>query len=197
MNETLAYYENNANEFARSTRDVAFSEIQDKFLEYIAEHGSILDFGCGSGRDSLYFKQKGYGVTSIDGSEELCKLATEYIGQPVQHILFQDFSEVDAYDGIWACASILHLELETLTDVMKKLADGLHANGVMYTSFKYGHFCGMRNGRFFTYMTEESLRELLKAVPELEIKEEWITGDVREGRESEKWLNAILTKVNA
>ena len=197
MNETLAYYENNANEFARSTRDVAFSEIQDKFLEYIPEHGSILDFGCGSGRDSLYFKQKGYGVTSIDGSEELCKLATEYIGQPVQHILFQDFSEVDAYDGIWACASILHLELETLTDVMKKLADGLHANGVMYTSFKYGDFCGMRNGRFFTYMTEESLRELLKAVPELEIKEEWITGDVREGRESEKWLNAILTKVNA
>ena len=196
MNATLTYYEKNAEEFARSTRDVRFTEIQDRFLKYIPTYGSILDFGCGSGRDSLYFKQKGYSVTSIDGSKELCKLATEYIGQPVHHIMFQDFSEVDAYDGIWACASILHLQLEILTKVMQKLADGLHENGVLYTSFKYGVFYGMRNGRYFTFMTEESLKKLLKVVPEFKIKEEWITGDVRKGRESEKWLNVILKKVN-
>lgn len=103
MNAILTYYEKNAKEFARSTREVNFTEIQDRFLKYIHAYGSILDFGCGSRRDSLCFKQKGYSVTSIDGSKELCKLAAEYIGQPVHYIMFQDFSEVDAYDGIWAC----------------------------------------------------------------------------------------------
>ena len=98
------------------------------------------------------------------------------------------------YDGIWACSSILHLSKDTLEDVLNKMAVALKDNGVIYTSFKYGDFEGERNGRYFTDFTLELFEEYIKSVPELQIEEYWITGDVRPGRGEEKWLNLILRK---
>lgn len=77
---TLDYYNSKAKDFVSATVDVVFTEIQDIFLEYIPAGGKILDFGCGSGRDTKYFLSKGFGVDAIDGSEELCKIASEYTG---------------------------------------------------------------------------------------------------------------------
>ncbi len=66
--------------------------------------------------------------------------------------------------------------------------------GVIYTSFKYGSFQGIKNGRYFTYLTEGSFEALLQEIGGLEIDKEWITSDVRPGRGEEKWLNLILRK---
>ena len=103
-------------------------------------------------------------------------------------------SEIEKYDGIWACSSILHLPIVELEDVIKKMEVALKDNGIIYTSFKYGIFSGERNGRFFTDMTEESFSELLEKIPALTIEEQWITSDVRPGKGEEKWLNLILRK---
>lgn len=142
--KTLEYYDINAKTFTESTVSVDFSNIQNKFLNKLGECATILDFGCGSGRDTKYFLDQGYIVEAIDGSSELCKLASAYTGIEVKHMLFQDLQEVDKYDAIWACSSILHLSYTDLVDVMKKMVIALKDNGLIYTSFKYGTFEGVR-----------------------------------------------------
>ena len=195
-NNTLGYYNKNSVEFVHSTRDVDFREIQDKFLGLIAPKSLILDFGCGSGRDTKYFLSKGYIVEAWDGSIELCKAASEFTQIDVKNKLFQDLSASSLYDGIWACSSILHLPLNDLILVMKKIESALKNTGVLYTSFKYGDYSGERNGRYFTDMTEDRFDEILQHCPSLHIIEIWQTGDVRQDRENEKWLNILLRKIN-
>ncbi|OUQ18285.1 hypothetical protein B5E82_08840 [Lachnoclostridium sp. An138] len=106
MQKTLEYYNRNAREFAEGTSGVDFSGIQNRFLSHLPEGALILDFGCGSGRDTRYFLGKGFRVEAADGSEELCRLASVYTGIPVKQMLFQELEETEKYDGIWACASI-------------------------------------------------------------------------------------------
>ena len=194
LTPTLNYYNENAEEFTASTINVDFAIVQDKFLNKLSSSSSILDFGCGAGRDTKYFLEKGYIVEAIDGSEELCKLANEYTGIKVKHMLFQELHDVEKYDGIWACSSILHLPYAELVDVMKKMRLALKDTGIIYTSFKYGSFEGVRNGRYFIDMTEESLEKLLQDVGGLDVEEIWVTSDVRPGRGEEKWLNLFLRK---
>lgn len=193
-NKTLVYYDINADNFIKGTQNVDFSYVQNKFLNELGKVALILDFGCGSGRDTKYFLDQGYTVEAIDGSEELCKLASAYTGIQVKHMLFQDLQEVDKYDAIWACSSILHLPYAELVDVMKKMVISLKDNGLIYTSFKYGTFEGIRNGRYFIDMTEERLEKLIQDVGGLAIEETWVTSDVRPGRGEEKWLNLFLRK---
>lgn len=192
-NKTLEYYNQNAVSFVQGTRNVNFTDTQEKFLR-VLRGKKVLDFGCGSGRDTKYFMEAGLEVTAIDGSEELCKIASVYTGIPVRQMLFQEFDELDEYDGIWACSSILHLPKGELKSVFLKMIRALRKNGVIYTSFKYGDFEGERNGRIFTDFTEGSFNDFMKDLEEIAIEEQWITGDVRPGREEEKWLNLLLRK---
>jgi len=193
-NATLQYYNDNAKEFCTNTRDAALTDIQDKFLGFLRSGDKILDLGCGAGRDTKYFLQQGFDVEAVDGSEELCKLAAEYTGIAVNQMLFQDLSCKNIYNGVWACASILHLTYDELKDMLLKVTRALKAGGVFYMSFKYGENEGFRNGRYFTDMTEDKIRRLYRNIDTLSIKEMWITTDVRPGRGQEKWLNVISIK---
>lgn len=195
MNNTIQYYQQNAEQFSRETRSVDFSQNQGKFMSKLKKNDTILDFGCGSGRDTKCFLEHGFQVEAIDGSEELCRLAGEFTGITVKHLLFQELAEKNKYDGIWACSSILHLPKQELIEVIQKMSLALKSKGIIYTSFKYGTFEGERNGRYFTDMTEDSFEEILQATKELQIEEQWITSDVRPGRGNEKWLNLILRKM--
>ena len=192
-NKTLDYYNKNADNFVANTISVDFKSIQDRFLDKL-QGKRILDFGCGSGRDTKYFLEKGYEVDAVDGSEELCKAASKYTGIQVRQMLFQELVELNRYDGIWACSSILHLSKDELRIVFPKMLDALCSNGIIYTSFKYGEFEGERNGRFFTDFTIETFSEFISDIDNIKMEEDWITGDVRPGRGEEKWLNLILRK---
>jgi len=191
---TLSYYNKKAKEFVSDTLDVTFTEIQDIFLDYIPADGRILDFGCGSGRDTKYFLSKGYDVDAIDGSVELCKIASEYTGIAVKQMLFEELDTVEEYDGIWACASILHVAKNQLPDIIQKIATATKKNGTVYLSFKYGDFEGVKNGRYFTYLTGVNFEDILHNIPTLTIDKMWVTADVRAGRGDEQWLNLILKK---
>lgn len=192
-NKTLNYYNQNGETFVSSTISVDFKNTQDKFLSKL-QGKEILDFGCGSGRDTKYFLDAGYDVTAADGSAELCKLASKYTGIHVQQMLFQELDDDEKYDGIWACSSILHLPKDELRSVVKKMVAALKPNGIIYTSFKYGEFEGERNGRYFTDFTVETFTTFVQHIENLKLKEHWITGDVRPERGEEKWLNLILQK---
>ncbi|MBR2726418.1 MAG: methyltransferase domain-containing protein [Solobacterium sp.] len=193
-NQTLDYYNKKAEEFAKGTVDVEFTATQDRFLSKLPDGATILDFGCGAGRDTKYFISKGYKVTATDGSEEMCKYASKYTGIEVRLELFQELSEVNVYDGIWACSSILHLTVDDLKDVFAKMQTALKDNGVIYTSFKYSDFEGDRHGRYFTDMTESKFADFMTDIDGLHVEEQWITEDVRPGRSSELWLNLLLRK---
>ena len=133
---TIDYYNRNYDTFVESTRDVDFSEIQNTFMDMLPNKAEILDFGCGSGRDTKCFLDQGYQVEAIDGSVELCRLASEYTGIEVRDMLFQELDVQEKYDGIWACASILHLSRTELFDVLERMSQALKKNGIIYTSFK-------------------------------------------------------------
>ena len=193
---TLNYYNSNAAVFSETTKNVDFSEVQQIFTNYLSLDASVLDFGCGSGRDTRYFIDHGYHVTATDGSEVICKMATDYTGIQVKQMLFEELDDRNQYDGIWACASILHLSREELPDIFRKMHRALKKNGIIYTSFKYGTFEGERNGRYFTDFTEEMFKEFARQISGLQIEKMWITGDVREGRDDERWLNILLRKTD-
>ena len=198
---TVDYYNRNAEAFADSTANVDFSAMREKFASRIAPGASVLDFGCGSGRDARGFVERGFRVTATDGSPAMCRIASRLTGLEVRNELFQELSDVEEYDGIWACSSILHLPKTELADVFSKMLGALKHGGVIYTSFKYGTFEGWRNGRYFTDFTEETFRGFLRTVEgvetvePIEAIEHWVSCDVRPGREGEKWLNLLLKKL--
>jgi len=193
-NATLDYYNRNAEEFYKSTVNAEFAAIQKQFLSKLKKGSYVLDFGCGSGRDAKYFLEHGCFVDAIDGSIEMCRLAGRYTGLKVKNAFFQELAEVEMYDGIWACSSILHLPVHELANVMGKMMAALKEEGIIYTSFKYGSFAGERNGRYFTDMTEDTFAEFLRDIEGLKVEEQWVTRDVRVGRGEERWLNLILRK---
>ena len=198
--QTLAYYRENANSFLEGTLSADMSDARLRFLKKLVPQAYILDLGCGSGRDTKAFLEEGCRVDAVDGSEELCRRASEYTGIPVRHMLFQEVEAQEAYDGIWACASLLHLPKAELAYVLRKLANALKKNGVLYASFKYGTYEGMRGGRFFSDFTEESLDAFWNCVwreediHTLKIREIWLTADVRPGREEERWINLLAER---
>ena len=192
--QTINYYNKKAALYVGDTRDIDFSPLQNEFASYVKKGGRIIDLGCGSGRDSKAFIGMGFDVVSIDGSSEICNLAKAYIGRNVICSTFQNFETQGSYDGIWACASLLHLPIDELKNVLKKFTKSLNDGGVFYLSFKYGTFSGERNGRHFTDMNEDSFLDLIGDIPELKIIKQNISQDVRKGRDSEKWLNVFLKK---
>ena len=105
IDKTLKYYNENAQSFASGTVSVKFTKVQDKFLEKLNPDAYILDFGCGAGRDTKYFLSRGYQVDAVDGSEQLCRIASEYTEIKVRQMLFQELDEKEKYDSILSSLS--------------------------------------------------------------------------------------------
>ena len=195
--KTVSYYDDNADSFLADTANVEFGELQRAFASMLPEGGRILDLGCGSGRDSLEFLKKGFCVDAVDGSAQMAQAARKATGLPVAHALFADYEPQNTYDGIWACSSLLHVAKDELPALITKYAVALKPGGVFYLSFKLGTHEGMRNGRWFTDMTEDSIRSLMANIDDLCIQSISITTDVRPGRETERWLNIWCVKEKA
>ena len=189
MDKTLEYYNQAAQDYTADTINADVSELYAFFLTHLPPNAYIMDLGCGPGRDSKYFLDKGYRVLSVDGSQEFCKLASQLTGQDVLCQTFENIDFTEEFDGIWACASILHVPMSDLPKVIANISRALKKGGYFYASFKYGEYEGDRNGRYFTDMTEERFGKLVETVGELEIVETMVTEDVRVGRERERWLN--------
>ena len=194
--KTIDYYNQYADEFTQATLSVDMENLYRPFLAELPEGAYILDVGCGSGRDILAFKNKGYQVDAIDYSEELVKKASRLTGIPIKLKSFYEVDDYEAYDGIWACASLLHCERTRLKEVIGKLLSALKPNGVLYMSFKYGDSDREKDGRQFTDLNGAQAEVLLNQFEKVKQLKQWITIDQRPNR-SEKWLNILLKKINS
>ncbi len=193
--ETLAYYDRHAEVYSSQTRNADMRHIQDRFLSYLCKGNRILDLGCGTGRDSCYFLARGFAVEAVDGSSEMVSIARENTGLDVRHMYFEDMSYRDRFDGIWACASLLHTPSGNLPSMLLSCFRALGKDGILYLSFKEGTFEGMREGRYYTDMTEERLRSMLCDLAcGNSLEEMFVSKDAIAGR-NVLWLNAIARKL--
>lgn len=190
-NKTLTFYNEHTQDFVEGTVTVDFHEVQDRFLQYVKEGSYLLDFGCGSGRDTKYFLDKGYRVDAIDGSIELCKYASALTGIEVKQMFFEDFDVVDSYDAIWASASLLHCQYDALEGMFDKIYKALKDEGIFFSSFKYGDYQGYRNERYFTDLDEQEFMKFIAG--KFEIVDQWISEDARKDVK-QLWLNSIVRK---
>lgn len=194
MDETLSYYNQNADAFIEGTRSADMSRQYQAFVKYLSPGCRILDLGCGSGRDSAYFSSCGFVATAVDGSAELCRRVKANYGIDAICMNFEDLSFTSAFDGVWACASLLHVKKADMPSVLRRVSASLKPGGVLYASFKYGSEERVVNGRFFNDYTETDLDVLLPSENRLALLEYWITEDVRPDRSGERWLNWIARK---
>ena len=190
----IGFYEANAQDYFDRTVGLDVSSLYNPFTRLVPAGGHILDAGCGSGRDSLAFLQLGYEVTAFDGSSRLAKMAAELTGLPVRQMRFQKMDFEDQFDGIWACASLLHVPRSEIRDVVVRFIRALKPGGCWYMSFKHGDGESEVGERMFNNYTSDSLGELLAEFPQLDLGMMWVTPDLRPERADEKWLNAIFRR---
>ncbi|MBO2915637.1 class I SAM-dependent methyltransferase [Enterobacter sichuanensis] len=192
---TLHYYQNHAQDFFDGTVNVDMTSLYEAFTQHLPHGARVLDAGCGSGRDAKAFHGMGYEVDAFDASSAMVTLAKQHTGLPVQLMTFSEIDGKAQYDGIWCCASLLHVPSSELPAVMQKLADALKPGGVWYVSFKYGNGERVQGERRFTDLDEEGLRMGISNITDVAITSLWVTKDYRHER-SERWLNGILHKKN-
>ncbi|MBI2571978.1 MAG: class I SAM-dependent methyltransferase [Candidatus Schekmanbacteria bacterium] len=193
---TSDYYEQHAAEFFADTHALDMEAFYRRFLPRIPAGGSILDAGCGSGRDAKAFSERGYRVVAFDASPALARLASAHAGIPVHVRGFQDVREHACYDGVWACASLLHVPLAAVPGALGCLWHALKPGGVLYFSFKLGIGEGERKGRHFTDAHDALVQSWIAALPDAGELAMWHTDDARPGRD-DRWLNAIVTRLSA
>ena len=193
VNQTISYYNNNAEEYYENTKNVDFSDTYARFLKYIPEGGKIADLGCGSGRDTAHFSSKGYQAFGVDASEELATIATRNAGIKVIVSDMSTWQADEPLDGIWCCASLLHLNDDEITTFFNNIPINLKPDGAMFLSVKIGEKTGIDDkGRYVKYFSIGEIESLIKEA-ELVICDEWFSSD-KIGRAETKWINIISKK---
>ena len=191
QNDSLKWYQDHTEEFIARTADVDMTAHYSRFLEQVVPGGHILDLGCGAGKASLYFTQAGYRVLAVDACAELLEHTRQRVGCEVRRLRFEDLDYTDAFDGVWACASLLHVPKAGLPAMFRLVRRALKKGGVFYASFKYGDAERVKNGRSFTDLNEDSLRSLLEEAGGFRIADLWTSADARPERAHERWVDVL------
>lgn len=186
------YYDLNAYDFISQTREADMREHYERFLSQIPAGGQILDAGSGSGRDAAWFKAQGYQVEAFDASPAMVQATCDYADVPTRLMRFEDFAWEHEFDGIWACASLLHVPRSALPQVLKRLLVHLKPIGGLYCSFKRGSEERIADGRYFNDLEQEQL-EILVSHAGAQLQAIWETQDVRPERAHEGWVNAVIS----
>lgn len=196
IKDSFRYYDTYADEYVASTINADVSSLYNEFEKHLKPGCRILDLGCGSGRDSRYFTNKGYDVVAVDPSTAMCKKTKEIADVITYTLRAEEISFEKEFDAVWACASLLHVAREDQATTLQAICRALRKDGIVYCSWKYGDQDRSEKGRYFTDFNEEELSHVLLSVPMLEMIKSWITLDVRLDRQEQKWLNALLKKIN-
>lgn len=192
---TLGHYERSAESFKAGTWDHDVTQNYDALLRAIDEparaSAKILDFGCGPGRDLLWFKAHGHEPVGLDGSARFVEMAREASGCEVWHQSFLDLSlPPSRFDGVFANASLFHVPTQELPRVLVALHDTLAPRGVLFCSNPRGGDAEGWNGeRYGAYHTYESWKALVEAAGFDEVEHYYRPKD--KPREEQPWLATV------
>ncbi len=193
--DTIEYYNKYAAKIFEDTAELDLENLRQKFLKYLEEGDTILDLGCGSGRDSLAFYELGYDVTPLDASREMCKLAEIHTGIEVLQMAYEDMEFDEVFDGVWGCGALIHVPENELEGILERVINAMCRNGILFLSFREGDFEGFKGEQYFCEYTEEKLERILKETRRLEIKKLWSSeGQSRSGEE--QWINVLARKIS-
>ncbi len=190
----LAYYEANAEAYAKQTRHVDLSHLYEPFIALLPRRARILDVGCGSGRDLRAFRERGFEPFGIDPSLTLVQIAGKYSGAKVAATKVETLEFEDRFDGVWACASLHHLPRSELPESLRRIYRSLIAGGVFFLSIQVGHGEEYgEDGRFYTRYTNSEIRIAVHASG-FQVLETWETPDTLPGRTDIFWINLLARK---
>ncbi len=191
--ETLAHYEQRAEEFWAGTRGHDVSQNIAALLRHILAEPpfTILDFGCGPGRDLAHFSGLGHTAIGVDGSERFAAMAREYSGCEVWR---QDFLSLDLpgerFDGVFANASLFHVPTQELPRVLSELRATLKPGGVLFSSIPRGaNEEGWTRGRYGAYHDIEAWRGHLQGAGFSELEHYYRPEGLP--REQQPWLASV------
>lgn len=191
---TLAFYDENATRYARATAKANLGRLYSRFLSHLPRGGRVLDLGCGGGRDLRVFKSRGFDCIGLDPSMPLAKIAAETSGCHVIVGKAQELNFVEAFDGIWACASLLHLPKAEMPATLTRVRNALRSNGVLFLSMQEGRGAFIaEDGRFYTHYSDQELVGLV-AASGLNVIGQWFTADSLKERASIAWINLLAVK---
>lgn len=199
LNPTIKYYNDNVDVYARQTMFCPLPHLYEPFGEFLPASSRILDAGCGVGRDTRHFIEEGHIVISFDASIEMVKKCREY---PHAYCIQRSFEEVnfkEEFDGVWANASLVHLEKPDATKTISRLATALKPGGIMFISLKEGQGTKQEDdGRFFQYYTEVETKDLYTADGRLSLIKLWKSASaIHNGSDQSVWLNILLKRITA
>jgi 2-polyprenyl-3-methyl-5-hydroxy-6-metoxy-1,4-benzoquinol methylase len=192
---TLSFYNSHASEYFASTVHLKMDELYQPFLDLIPAGGHILDAGAGSGRDTKSFLNKGYRVTAVEPASALADLADKFTGQQPIRLAFCDMQFNKEFDGIWSCASLLHIPKTDIVEVLDRFTRALKPKGVIYLSLKEGKGeSTAEDGRFFAYYSIPSFQNILAKLPQLTELRSWRSLETRSRSHDMPWINFLLQK---
>ncbi len=194
--DAIDYYNKYAAKvFEETVEEEVTEEIRDAFLAQLEEGDAILDLGCGSGRDSLDFYERGYDVTPLDGAEEMCRLAEVHTDLEVLCERYEDMDFDDAFDGIWAREAFIHVPKDEIGAILDKVRNALTKKGVFYTCVCEGEFEGFSGELYFSDYEKKELKELLDQHG-FQVIETWRTRDeeIRRGYEGDGWIHVLARR---
>lgn len=188
-NKTQNFYDTHAKTYFDSTVNLDLTGLRKRFVSNLKPGALILDAGCGSGRDTLAFAKQGFEMVAFDGCSEMAKLATVHSGISVHTLRFSEVKWQGEFDGVWACASLVHLDRPDAEDALRKLTGALKPGGTLFLSLKQGSssYLDSQGRHFNRYRSNSALRLLSAAglIPD----ECWMSANVVEP--AALWLNLI------
>ena len=157
---TESYYREHYQEFIDDTFSCDMHAAYEMFERYLPDHAHILDVGFGSARDMLHFASEGYDVKGFDLEPCFVERAKEMdLNAMVSDIL--SFDTHERFDGIWACASFLHLRRDVIAKQLERYKGFLKSGGVFFVSLKEGDFEEKDDlQRHMSYFSEKELKAL-------------------------------------
>ncbi len=195
VDAVVAYYDRKGHDYIKETEPLDMREEVERFARHLPTSARVLDVGAGAGRDSKTLLDKGFKVVALEPSKVFAEHLRSIMGLAVSEMKAQDVEEVETFDGIWACASLLHFDEKKLPKVMQRLCRALRPNGIFYMSFKNGDGVRLpaKDGILFHDMTSDRLSKLATDNG-LKVIEMWSNASKLQGTNEAQWNNIVARK---
>jgi SAM-dependent methyltransferase len=184
-------YQLHARDYFAATVMADMSATYGRFLTELAPGSRILDAGCGSGRDLKHFLSKGFKPTGIDAASALVALAAEFSEAPCFVMRIEDSPFVHCFEGVWACASLLHVPKSMLGRLLTKLERALVPGGTLFASVRLGVGESVApDGRHFSLYGPDEFAKAVTASG-FEVTGVWTSNDLLPKRIAVQWVNVL------